>query len=82
MMLAAVIHLSGRYSEKGSSMVAPGRLSAGHERLAKEFLLSNLQGNVTLSDAAATCGLSAAYFSRAFKKATGMTPIDGYCCND
>jgi AraC family transcriptional regulator len=74
MMIAAVTHLIGRYGPPHSSTLAPGRLSARHERLAKEFLLGNLQGNVTLSDVALACGLSSAYLARSFKKATGMPP--------
>jgi AraC family transcriptional regulator len=74
MMLAAATHLIGRYGEKHSSVAAPGRMSARHEHLAKEFLRSSLRSNVTLSDVSSACGLSSAYFSRSFKKATGVTP--------
>jgi AraC family transcriptional regulator len=74
MMIAAVTHLTGRYGSAHSSTLAPGRLSVRHERLAKEFLISNLRGNVALSDVAIACGLSSAYLARSFKKATGMPP--------
>jgi AraC family transcriptional regulator len=74
MMIAAVTHLTAKYGPARSSTLAPGPLSVRHERLAKEFLLSNLRGNVTLSDVAIACGLSSAYLARSFKKATGMPP--------
>lgn len=51
----------------------PGALSAVQERRAKELLLANLRGGISLDDLARACGLSRSQFSRAFRKRVGMT---------
>ncbi|KJF67487.1 AraC family transcriptional regulator [Rhizobium nepotum] len=50
------------------------RLSRAHEDLAKDLLLENLDGNVSISEVAQMCNLSRGYFIRAFRETTGMTP--------
>jgi AraC-like DNA-binding protein len=43
-------------------------------RRAREFLATHLGTNISVDDVAATCGLSRAYFTSAFRRATGETP--------
>ncbi len=51
-----------------------GGLSPVQERRVKEMLMADMRGDVSLSDLAAACGLSAGHFSRAFKRTTGLPP--------
>lgn len=57
-----------------SSSPSKGCLSLRKERLAKNFILSRINYQINISDVAATCSLSRSYFSRAFKKSTGLSP--------
>ena len=43
-------------------------------RRAREFLAAHLGANISVDDVAAVCGLSRAYFTSAFRRATGETP--------
>jgi len=52
-----------------SYTMAPYRL-----KRAEEFILSNLEGDLSLSDIAAAAGMSLYHFAKAFKQATGCTP--------
>jgi AraC-like DNA-binding protein len=73
--LAFAAHLAEAY---GGLEVWPrplkGGLAAWQERRAKEMLLSDLTGDIALADIAATCGLSAGHFARAFRRSTGLPP--------
>jgi AraC-like DNA-binding protein len=51
-----------------------GGLSPVQERRVKEMLMADMRGDVSLSDLASACGLSAGHFSRAFKQTTGLPP--------
>jgi AraC family transcriptional regulator len=51
-----------------------GGLAPWQERRAKELLAVNLATDFSLACVAHECGLSVTYFSRAFKRSTGMTP--------
>lgn len=51
----------------------PGR-AASQVRRAKEVLSANLDGRVQLIEVARACGLSASYFSRAFRRSMGTAP--------
>jgi len=51
-----------------------GGLSPVQERRVKEMLMADMRGDVSLSDLAVACGLSAGHFSRAFKQTTGLPP--------
>lgn len=51
-----------------------GGLAPWQERRAKELLAANLASDISLARVAQECGLSATYFSRAFKCSTGTTP--------
>ncbi len=63
----ALFRVDSRSSPKGC-------LSQRKERLAKSFILSRINGQISISDVAAACSLSRSYFSRAFKKSTGLSP--------
>jgi AraC family transcriptional regulator len=51
-----------------------GGLAPWQVRCATELLIDRLAGDVSLSEAAAACGLSPNYFARAFKKSVGTPP--------
>jgi AraC-like DNA-binding protein len=73
--LAISAHLLQRYGGLGAPRRAPaGGLTADRERRAKELLAAGLDGELSIADIAARCGLSRAYFSEAFRQRTGVTP--------
>jgi AraC family transcriptional regulator len=51
-----------------------GALASWQLRRAQEAMMTNLGGNITLSEVANECGLSLSYFMRAFKRSTGDAP--------
>ncbi len=53
---------------------APGGLSPWREKLAKQLILDNLGENIEVTVLAQACALSRSYFSRAFKRSTGLSP--------
>jgi AraC family transcriptional regulator len=59
--------LAERNNDRGG--LAPWQL-----RRARDFITINLAGDPSISDVAKECGLSASYFVRAFKQATGLPP--------
>ncbi|MEZ2132234.1 MULTISPECIES: helix-turn-helix transcriptional regulator [unclassified Sinorhizobium] len=72
-LLALQAHLVSRYG----GLKLPGHaggLSAKQLNVATAFLAAEPARDVRIADVAAECGLSASYFIRAFKKATGRTP--------
>jgi AraC-like DNA-binding protein len=52
-----------------------GKLAGWQERSAKEILAANLDGGLSIADIAQQCGLSPAYFTTAFKRSTGKSPL-------
>lgn len=71
--LALQAHLVSRYG----GLKLPGHaggLSARQLKVATAFLAAKTARDVKIADVAGECGLSASYFIRAFKKATGRTP--------
>jgi AraC-like DNA-binding protein len=52
----------------------PTSLSIWKEKAVKEYIVSNLSADLTVSDIAAVAELSVGHFSREFKKATGLSP--------
>ena len=62
----------------GSVPVGPvsrrGGLAAWQLRRACAFIEANLDGDPSIADVAAECGLSSSYFAKAFKQATGAAP--------
>lgn len=72
---ALTAHLVRAYgSSNARSQVARGGLSPWQERRAKEMLLADLSGNVTLPDLARACRLSCSHFSQAFRQTVGCPP--------
>jgi AraC family transcriptional regulator len=55
--------------QRRSHMIAPARL-----RRAVEFMLSNIDSELSLADIAAAAGMSLFHFAKAFKQATGLAP--------
>ena len=51
-----------------------GTLAPWQMRRATERMMSNLDGDIALSELAAECGLSVSYFTRAFKQSSGDPP--------
>jgi AraC family transcriptional regulator len=73
--LAITAHLCrsyGGFIER--EIVRPRGLSILQERRAKEYLASNLRGDILIADVAKVCGLSRGHFTRAFRMTTGMAP--------
>lgn len=69
------IHLARTYGQFTRAPArSPGRLSTWQERRVKDLLLARLDGDVSLGELAAECGLSRSHFARAFKKTTGQSP--------
>lgn len=68
------IHVAQTYGAADASRIfLRGGLAPWQLRRAKEFLVSNITGDVSLDDVAAQCDLSAGYFARAFRTTTGQT---------
>jgi AraC family transcriptional regulator len=61
-------------SSDARPQTARGGLSPWQERRAKEMLLADLNGNVTLPDLAQACRLSCSHFSQAFRRTVGCPP--------
>jgi AraC-like DNA-binding protein len=53
-------------------------LSPWQERLAKQTMLAQMPGGLSIAKVASECSLSRSHFSRAFKKATGLAPRDWF----
>jgi AraC family transcriptional regulator len=72
---AVTAHLAKTY---GAIQFRPrydrGGLAPWQERRAKEMLRENLSGDLSLSQLASACRLSAGHFSRAFKQTVGYPP--------
>ena len=51
-----------------------GALAPWQLRRVREAMMSNLAGDITLTELANECGLSVSYFTRAFKRSTGDAP--------
>jgi AraC family transcriptional regulator len=73
-LLAAGVHIAETYGGmRPLSRPAPGRLAPWQERRAKEMIAANLDG-VSVKELARECGLSAAHFSRTFRRSVGVAP--------
>jgi AraC family transcriptional regulator len=72
--LAIGAHLLSRYGEKSVPVKPKSKLAPWQENRAKELLLSRTMDNVSVRAVAAECGLSEAYFIRAFAQSTGQPP--------
>ncbi|MDQ0322597.1 AraC-like DNA-binding protein [Pararhizobium capsulatum DSM 1112] len=75
MATAIGTYLVHQYGGKHPALGARSRkLSRSHESLAKNILLENLDGNISISEVAGACRLSRGYFIKAFRETTGQTP--------
>jgi len=73
--LAVAAHMAQVYGGmRKQSRSVQGGLAPWQERRATELLGAHLQGAASLDDVAQACGLSVSYFSRAFRKSTGVAP--------
>lgn len=72
---AVTAHLIRAYgSSDMQARARRGGLAPWQERRAKEMLLADLSGNVTLPDLARACRLSCSHFSQAFRQTVGCPP--------
>jgi len=73
--LALVTHVMERYCNvHQGDTPRRGGLAPWQARQAKDLLIANLSGRISLSDLAAECRLSRAHFARSFKETTGVAP--------
>jgi AraC-like DNA-binding protein len=72
--LAFFAHIVQAYAGLPIEKFARGGLAPWQLRRACEFIDGNLDGDPSISEVADRCGLSGSYFSRAFKRETGLTP--------
>jgi AraC family transcriptional regulator len=69
---AHVLHTYGNVS--ADSVSKHGGLALWQLRRACEFIEANLDGDPSIADIAAECGLSSSHFAKAFKQTTGAPP--------
>jgi AraC family transcriptional regulator len=72
---AAIAHLAANY---GSFPALPRRTRSGlapwQERRAKEMLIENLGGDISIAELATACRLSPGHFSQSFRRSVGCPP--------
>lgn len=72
---AAGFHVAKTYGGmKLAARLLRGGLAPWQIKRAEEKLAANLEGNVSLADLAAHCGLSVSHFARAFQRSKGLSP--------
>jgi AraC-like DNA-binding protein len=72
---AAVAHLAANYgSLQAKSQPRRSGLAPWQERRAKDMMMADLSGNISLSELAMACRLSLSHFSGAFKRSFGCPP--------
>lgn len=73
--LALATHMAATYGEAAPKpAVHSGGLAPWQLKRAKALMDAELSGDLPVTVIAGTCGLSASYFTRAFKLSTGMPP--------
>ncbi|MTH79146.1 helix-turn-helix domain-containing protein [Paracoccus aestuariivivens] len=72
--LAILVHLGQSYGGLCFSTGRKGSLSATQEARATEALVARVDGDFSLAEIAAECGLSKGYFIKAFSASFGKTP--------
>ena len=72
---AAGFHVAKTYGGmKLAARPLRGGLAPWQIKRAEEKLAANLEGNVSLADLAAHCGVSVGHFARAFRRSIGLSP--------
>lgn len=72
---ALLAHLASAYGGmRPEPQLKRGGLAPWQERRAKDILMTNLDGKISLEQLAGACGLSRSHFARAFKASTGLPP--------
>jgi len=72
---AVGVHIAQTYGGmQPMSRLLQGGLAPWQERRAKEILLVNLAGGLSVKELARECGLSTAHFCRAFRRSVGVAP--------
>lgn len=72
--LAACTHIARTYGGMADRRPHIGLLAPWQEKRAKALIEANLDGDLSRTQIASECGLSADYFARAFKRSTGISP--------
>jgi AraC family transcriptional regulator len=73
--LAFHAHVTRTYGDRGTAGPLPlGQLAPWQLRRAIDFIAAHLGADPTIAELAQQCGLSTGYFSRAFRRTTGVTP--------
>jgi AraC family transcriptional regulator len=72
--MALATHAARVYGVQEVLRPVRGGLAPWQERRAKDMILGDLAGAISLAELAATCGLSADHFARSFRKTTGVAP--------
>jgi AraC-like DNA-binding protein len=78
LFLATSTYLVSKFGARVPLSSPKGRLAPRQEKMAKEFLDSNIRANVSLEEVANLCELSTPQFARLFKRSTGMTPYQWF----
>jgi AraC-like DNA-binding protein len=71
-LFAHIVRAYGGVPTEGRN--ARGGLASWQLQRARDFINANLAGDPSISQVANECGLSASYFTRAFKQTTGVPP--------
>ena len=72
--MAFAAHAAHAYGGMQSVQRVKGGLAPWQERRSKEMIAADRSGATSLVAVAEACGLSVGYFSRAFRKTTGLAP--------
>lgn len=79
--LALAAHIAARYGALyGGAKDLPGGLANWQIRHATGRLAASLDGSVPISALAKECRLSPSHFTRAFRRSTGLTPLQWLMC--
>lgn len=73
-MLALCTHISSHYGNVTHWQEPVKGLSAWQMRRAEELIAHHLADGISVTELAQECSLSRSYFTRAFKRSTGMAP--------
>jgi AraC family transcriptional regulator len=71
---AVAHHVAVTYGRMHARHPSAAGLAPWQQRRATEFIDAHLDGNLTIVELARQCGLSASYFTTAFKRSVGATP--------